>query len=122
MVPGLGFPGVGELAGVPNPFVIPGGFKVGAVEFGCASEGSEEFALFSIPRGNPKAPVDLDFVKAFGGDGGARWALGGVERGKAEVLDSWSVIDAVGVFSVEVTAVVVSFSGRGGGGETLFRG
>jgi hypothetical protein len=84
-VPAFGLPGVGELAAVPNPFVIPAGLAAGLVEFGCVSEGSEEFVLFSIPRGNPKALVDLDFVRTFGGDGGL--GLGAVARGAAEELD-----------------------------------
>jgi hypothetical protein len=46
-----------------------------------------------------------------------------------EAVDCWSVMEAVGVFSVDAVVVVVvvvvggvSGSGRGGGGETLLRG
>lgn len=88
----------------------------------CKSVGSDEFVLFIFPRENPNAEVDFDFVKPFGVDGEGGIGVTLLERGTSKEADCWSVMDAAGVSSAEVVVVVGSFSGRGGGGETLLRG
>ena len=97
-------------------------FEAGLEGLACNSVGSEEFVLFNFPIENPNAELDFVFVKPFGadGDGGLGFVL--LESGVAEEVDCWSVIEAAGVSSAEVVAVVASGSGRGGGGETLLRG
>jgi len=72
-----------------------------------------------LPRPKPKGLVFdfvLEIVLVAAGDGGV--AFGAFARGAPEDVDCWSVMEWAGVSSAEVA----SDSGRGGGGETLFRG
>jgi len=86
------------------------------------SVGSDEFVLFNFPA---RANIEFDFVfvRPLGvtGEGGLAFPFV-VLRGTADEVDCWSMMDAVGVFSVDAVAVDGSGSGRGGGGETLLRG
>ena len=85
------------------------------------SPGSEEFVLFNFPREKLNVELDLAFVRPFAAEGdsglGDDWAAVFV-RGSAENED-WSMMDPVGVPSLDVDC---SVSGRCGGGETLLRG
>ena len=91
-----------------------------AGEEGSFPLGSEEFALLSLVRGK-KDVFDFGFERVLPGVGGevSVVVLVVVEGSGAVVWES--MMEAVGVELVDVV-VVVSGSGRAGGGETLLRG